>query len=86
MNKDVIGVEYLGGYRLRLFFEGGERREVDIAELIPFDGVFEPLNDPSFFRQVTVNPDIGTIVWPNGADVCPDVLHERGKPASNLQR
>jgi hypothetical protein len=78
MNKDVIDAEQLGGYRLRLTFEGGERREVDIAQLVPFDGVFEPLNDPAYFRQVTVNPDIGTIVWPNGADLCPDVLYESG--------
>ena len=77
MNKDVIAVEHLDGYRLCLTFEGGEGREVDIAEIVPFDGVFEPLNDPAFFRQVSVNPDVGTIVWPNGADLCPDVLYEK---------
>ena len=79
MNKDVTNVEYLGGTRLRLTFEGNKRCEVDIAEMIPFDGVFEPLNDPSFFRQVTVNPDVGTIVWLNGPDVCPDALYERSR-------
>ena len=79
MNKDVIGVECLGGTRLRLTFEGNERREVDIAKLVPFDGVFGPLNDPSFFRQVTVNPDVGTIVWPNGAGLCPDSLYAAGR-------
>ena len=76
MNKDVTHVECLGGTRLRLAFEGDERRDVDVRELVAFDGVFEPLNDPSFFRQVTVNPDVGTIVWPNGADICPDVLYD----------
>lgn len=79
MNKDVTGVECLGGTRLRLTFERGERREVDVAQLVPFDGVFEPLNNPSFFRQVTVNPDVGTIVWPNGADLCPDALFEKSR-------
>jgi len=79
MNKDVTTVECLGGTRLQLTFEGGERREVDIAKLLPFDGVFEPLNDPSFFRQVTVNPDVGTIVWPNGADICPNVPDENSQ-------
>jgi len=82
MNKDVIGVECLGGTRLRLTFEGDERREVDVSQLVSFDGVFEPLNDPSFIRQVTVNPDIGTIVWPNGADLCPDVLFDESKESS----
>jgi hypothetical protein len=79
MNKDVIGVEYLDGFRLRLEFEGGEQREVDVAELVSFNGVFEPLSDPSYFQQVSVNPDVGTIVWPNGADLCPDVLYEQGR-------
>ncbi len=80
MNKDVATVECLGGTRLRLTFEADERREVDIAQLVPFDGVFEPLDDPSFFRQVSVNPDVGTIVWPNGADICPDALFEESRP------
>jgi hypothetical protein len=82
MTKDVIGVEPVGNSRLRLVFEDGERREIDVAALVPFDGVFEPLRDPGFFRQVRVNPDVGTIVWPNGADVCPDVLYEKSAPVS----
>ena len=81
MYKDVTKVEPLGGLRLRLTFEGGERREVDLGELVPLDGVFEALTDPDFFRSVRVEPDVGTIVWPNGADVCPDVLYEKSRPA-----
>ncbi len=79
MYKDITSVEPIGDFRLRLAFEGGERREIDIASLVSFDGVFEPLNDPSFFRQVSVNSEIGTIVWPNGADLCPDVLYEQSR-------
>ncbi|MCC7293609.1 MAG: DUF2442 domain-containing protein [Phycisphaerales bacterium] len=75
MMVDVTKVECLEGSRLLLTFDDGERREVDVAKLLPFDGVFEPLKDPSYFRQVRVNPEIGTIVWPNGADLCPDVLY-----------
>ena len=62
-------------------FEGGERRLIDISELVPWDGVFEPLEDAAYFRQVRVEADVGTIVWPNGADVCPDVLYEQSRPA-----
>ncbi len=82
MSKDVIHVECTGDYGLCLTFEGVERREVDMATLVPFDGVFAPLKDPAYFRQVRVEPDVGTIVWPNGADVCPDVLYERGRPVA----
>ncbi|MEK6676395.1 MAG: DUF2442 domain-containing protein [Planctomycetota bacterium] len=80
MNHDIIDVKYVGGTRLRLWFENGEERVIDISELVPFDGVFEPLRTPSFFAQVRVEPDVGTIVWPNGADLCPDVLYERSLP------
>jgi len=38
-------------------------------------GVFEPLLDPAFFAQVQMDPLLGTVVWPNGADLCPDVLY-----------
>ena len=54
------------------------------AALVPFDGVFEPLASLDYFRQVHVEPDIGTIVWPNGADLCPDVLYESSRPIAAL--
>jgi len=79
MSKDIVAVECIGQYRLVLTYEDGERREVDIADVVPFDGVFAPLNDASYFRQVRVNSELGTIVWPNGADLCPDVLYVRSR-------
>lgn len=84
MMHDVTRVECLEGRRLLLTFDNGERREVDIAALVPFDGVFERLDDETFFQQVRVEPDVGTIVWPSGADVCPDVLYENGRPAAAM--
>jgi hypothetical protein len=38
------------------------------------DGVFVPLQDIDFFKQVSVDQDAGTPVWPNGVDFCPEVL------------
>jgi len=76
MIVDVTGVEVLKGYRLRLEFDDGTAGEVDISELVSFDGVFEPLRDLDLFRKVRVEPEYGTIVWPNGADLDPFVLHE----------
>lgn len=40
-------------------------------------GVFEPLRDPAYFARVSVDPEAGTIAWPNGADMAPDPLYER---------
>ena len=75
MLKDVVAVEALEPYRLRLMFEDGVSGEVDLARLIRFEGVFAPLRDPESFRAVRVEPDAGTVVWPNGADLDPDVLY-----------
>ena len=80
MSKDVIAVEHVEGYRLLLTFEDGEAREADVSAMVPFDGVFKPLADLDYFRQVRVAPDIGTIAWPNGADLCPDALYECSRP------
>ncbi len=81
MMRDVTNVVYLGGTRLLLTFDDGAGREIDIATLTDFSGVFELLGDPAFFRQVRVVPDLGTIAWPNGADFCPEVLYEKSTPA-----
>lgn len=80
---DVTRVQCLDEYRLRLTFDNGEDREVDIAALVPFDGVFEALKDRAYFARVRVEPDVGTIVWPNGADFCPDVLYDKSRPNGN---
>jgi len=75
MLKDVVAVEALEPYRLRLTFEDGVSGEADLAALVPFEGVFAPLGDPAGFGAVRVDPEAGTIVWPNGADLDPDVLY-----------
>lgn len=75
MLKDIIAVQPLDGYQLHLKFEDEVEGVVDIAELIQFTGIFEPLRDRTYFAQVKVNPDLGTICWDNGADLDPDVLY-----------
>ena len=81
---DVQAVEYLGGYRLRLTFADGLVGEVDLASKFDTDvgPVFEPLRDPSFFAKVQLDAELGTIVWPNGADLAPDVLHDQAVPVA----
>lgn len=80
--REVIKVKVLSRYRLRLRFDDGVEGIVDISEYIPFTGVFKQLKNMEYFRQVRVNPESGTIMWPNGADLDSDVLysHITGKP------
>jgi hypothetical protein len=75
MLKDIVEAKAVGGHRLWLRFEDGIAGEVDVARLVPFEGVFAPLRDPARFAEVTVDAELGTVVWPNGADLDPDVLY-----------
>jgi hypothetical protein len=75
MLKEIVRTTPLEDFRLFLEFKGGIKGEVDIGKLIKFTGVFEPLKDEAFFAKVDVNPEWGTVFWPNGADIDPDVLY-----------
>ncbi|HET7437613.1 MAG TPA: DUF2442 domain-containing protein [Thermoanaerobaculia bacterium] len=73
---DVVQVRYVRDYVLWVRFEDGTSGEVDIQP--SFRGpVFEPLRDVEFFKRVRVDAEIGTIVWPNGADIAPETLYDR---------
>jgi len=73
----VRDVTYISEYKLRLTFEDGNVKMVDMFPHL--DGeIFEPLKDIDYFKNVKVNPDIDTIVWENGADISPDFLYEMG--------
>ena len=76
----VTNVEPLDGYRLRLWFDDGTERAVDLTDDL-WGPMAEPLRDPEVFRRVRVDPELRTIVWPNGFDMDPDVLHGDHEPA-----
>jgi Protein of unknown function (DUF2442)/Phage integrase, N-terminal SAM-like domain len=77
----ITSVAPLDGFMLRLDFDDGTTREVDLEDEL-WGPVFEPLrNDSGLFRQVRVDAELGTIIWPNGADMDPDVLHGDHSPA-----
>jgi hypothetical protein len=75
---DITGVEVIGTYRLRLTFEDGTVGEVDFTDR-EWRGVFEPLRDPDYFARVEVDPEAGTITWPNGLDLAPEPLYTEAR-------
>jgi hypothetical protein len=79
----VDGVTHLRGYELRLEFNDGTVKDVDLAAEL-HGRMFEPLRDPRIFGQVHVNPETGTIEWPNGADFAPEFLFDVGKTVHEL--
>ena len=75
MLYDIVEVKVIKNHTLYLRFENGEEGEVDIAEIIPFKGVFAVLKDTKYFATVHLNKELGTIVWDNGADLSPSDLY-----------
>jgi len=78
---DVKKAQYLSEYKLLLTFDDGIEKEVDFNKLLEgFEGpIFRPLKDINYFKTFSINDDIGTVCWPNDADVCPDLLYDKGK-------
>lgn len=72
----IISVKPLEHYSLELTFTDGLSGIVDLSKwIVGHGGVFAPLQDENYFRQVKVDPEAKTIFWPNGVDFCPDVLY-----------
>jgi hypothetical protein len=77
MLKDIVEAHFLEDHRIHIRFEDGTEGDVDLSQLVDFKGVFAPLRDPREVRKVTVHPELGTVCWPNGADLDPDVLYSQ---------
>ena len=82
--KRITHVRVVAGHEVELTFTDGSVGLVDLSPWIAHrTGVFGALRDPSIFAQVSVDADAGTIVWPNGADLCPDVLADAARITSS---
>jgi hypothetical protein len=68
-------VEQVGTYELRLRFDDGVVRTINFEPLLEGE-LFGPLRDPGLFAQVSLDPEVHTIVWPGGADFDPATLHD----------
>lgn len=78
MFLQITDCKHLGQYKLRLAFNNGLTKDVNLKEEL-YGEIFEPLKDVSLFSQVAINPNTNTIEWPNGADFAPEFLDEIGE-------
>lgn len=81
-------VRHLGEYRLELAFSDSVTGVVDFRDrVVGRGGVFLPLEAVDFFKQVAIDSEAGTLVWPNGVDLCPDALYATvtGKEIPNYE-
>lgn len=72
-NVRVLDARYLDGYCVWLRFDDGLEGEVELSGVLR-GPVFEPLKDPAYFANFTVD---WTLTWPNGADIAPESLYAR---------
>lgn len=70
----VTACAVTGPHRLRVSFDDGVEREIDFLPVLS-GALFAPLRDEALFRQVRIDPEVHTLVWPNGADFDPATLH-----------
>ena len=70
----VTSAKVVGPFSLEIQFDDGARRRVNLRREL-YGPVFEPLRDPTYFAQASVDPDSRTVAWPNGADFAPDFLY-----------
>ena len=87
MLRDVVSVQALPERRLCVRFDDAAEGVVDVTQLVKFTGVIEPLGDPEFFARVTVNRELGTVRWPNNANLDSEVLFATvaGKPVPEYE-
>jgi len=76
MIPSVLTAQHVNQFIIRLRFSDGTEGDVDLREEL-YGPVFEPLNDPAYFRQFSVHPELHTLMWPNGADFSPEFLYSK---------
>ena len=74
LTPQLIEARPASGYRVWLRFADGTEGEADLTGEL-WGEMFEPLRDPTEFRRLRLDPDLRTVVWPNGADVAPEHLY-----------
>jgi hypothetical protein len=71
----VESFQIVGSHTLRVGFTDGVSQTIDFAPVLAGE-LYGPLRDPGLFNQVRIDPEVHTLVWPNGADFDPATLHD----------
>lgn len=75
MTPRIEDAKYIEGYKVYIRFSDGTEGEINLEQELKGE-IFEPLKDIIFFKKFLVDPEIHTIIWPNGADFAPEFLYE----------
>jgi len=81
----IIDFKKTGRYSLLVKFDDGQEREIDFRPVLSGE-LYGQLLDERIFDQVDIDPEIHTLVWPNGADFDPETLHDWPKYVDEMTR
>ena len=71
----IVSFEHVGPFTLKIVFDDSTTQTVDFRPILAGE-IYGPLQDERFFTQVEIDPEVHTLVWPNGADFDPATLHD----------
>ena len=71
----VLAFDIVSPFTLRVRFDDNSEQTIDFQPVLSGE-LYRPLRDQSLFDQVTIDRDVRTLVWPNGADFDPATLHD----------
>lgn len=71
----VRAFQIVGAYTLQVSFDDGTEQTIDLQPILAGE-LYGPLRDLSLFNQVQIDPEVHTLVWPNGADFDLATLHD----------
>jgi len=80
----VVSFEKVAPFTLKVVFDDGSSQVIDFRPVLKGE-LYGPLTDPSAFDQVRIDPEVHTLVWPNGADFDPAILHNWAESGSALK-
>ena len=81
----VVSFEIIGDYKIRIVFDDNSSQEINFQEILEGE-LFAPLKDLSLFNQVKIDPEVHTLIWPNGADFDPATLHDWPEQKEGFKR
>jgi len=71
----VLSFQIIGPFTLGVQFDDGITQTIDFSPVL-FGDIYGPLREPALFNRVWIDPEVHTLVWPNGADFDPATLHD----------
>ena len=96
MIHDIVSATYKGEYKIEVTFDDDKKGVVDFSKYIKKGGVFNRFKDINFFKNFTINQELGVLTWGGEIDVAPETLYaeatrttlpdwmeKKGKPSAN---